>query len=140
MKPGAEHCVHEELRPLQERVAAARGKIRFLLDADGRYGKPFQHGLGIAVYFRGIPQYQHGDGATGFHQIARCYQAVTAVVPFAAEHHDVPAVGQFAQDEASHGAPGMLHQFERRDPEAFGGDPIGCAHLVSGQYLHLLAS
>ena len=72
-------------------------------------------------------------------QIARGYQAVTAVISFAAEHHDVPAVRQFAQDKASHGASGVLHQFERRDPEAFGGDPIGCAHLISGQYLHLIS-
>jgi hypothetical protein len=48
-------------------------------------------------------------------------------------------VGQFTQDEASHGAAGMLHQFERRDPEAFRSDPIGRAHLVSGQYLHLFS-
>ena len=139
MKPGTEHRVHEELGTLEERLAAARGKIRFLLDADGRYGKLFQHGLCVAAYFRRVAQNEHGDGATGLHQMARRDQAVTAVVPFATEHYDVPAVGQFAQDEASHGAPRVLHQFDRRDPEAFGGDPIGCAHLVSGEYLHLFS-
>ena len=73
----------------------------------------------------GSPSISDGDGAAGFRQMTRGYQAVTAVVAFAAQHHDAPALGQFTQDEAGHGAPGMLHQFERRDPEAVGGDPIG---------------
>ena len=55
----------------------------------------------------------------------RGYQAVTAVVALAAQHDDAPALGQFTQNEAGHGAAGMLHQFERRDPEAVGGDPVG---------------
>ena len=64
-------------------------------------------------------------------------QAVTTVVALAAQHDDAPALGQFAQNEAGHGAAGMLHQFQRRDAEAVGGDPVGCSHLGSGQYLHL---
>jgi hypothetical protein len=30
----------------------------------------------------------------------------------------------------------VLHQFQRGDPEAVCGDPIGDPHLVSGQDLH----
>ena len=65
------------------------------------------------MHFRWITEYQHRNGATVFHQVACGDQAVTAVVAFAAQHYDVPAMGQFAQNKASHGPPGMLHQFER---------------------------
>ncbi len=40
------------------------------------------------------------------------------------------------QNEAGRGAPGVLHQFQRGNPEAVRGDPIGDPHLVSGQDLH----
>ncbi len=119
-----------------EGLCSLAGQIGFFLDGDRRHGKPLQHGLWVALHLRGVSEHQHGDGTAGFRQMPRGDQAVTAVVALAAQHHDAPALGQFTQNEAGHGAAGMLHQFERRDAEAVGGHPIGDSHLVSGQYLH----
>jgi hypothetical protein len=81
---------------------------------------------------RGVSQDHDGDSTAGFRQVPRRHQAVAAVVASAAEHHDPPALGQFTQNEAGRGAPGVLHQFQRRDPEAIGRDLVGDPHFVSG--------
>ena len=92
--------------------------------------------LGVALRLGGVPEHHDGDSTAGFREVTRGYQAITAVVAFAAQHDDAPALGQFAQNEAGHGAAGVLHQFKGRDAEAVGGNPVGGCHLVSGQYLH----
>jgi hypothetical protein len=107
-----------------------------LLDGDRRCRKPIQHDLHFAVSLGRVPQHHDGNFTASLRQMPRRHQAVTADVAFAAQHRNAPALGQFTQNKAGNGVPGMLHQLQRRDPEAVRSDPVGDPHLVSSQYLH----
>jgi hypothetical protein len=132
-KTGTQDGIDKELRTVQEAFATVTGEVGFFRNDDRRHREPLQHDLHFAMRRSGVPQDHDRDGTAGFYQIARRDQAVTAVIAFAAQDYDAPAQGEFPQNEAGRGAPGVLHQFQRRDPEAVGTDPIGHTHLGGGQ-------
>ena len=135
-KTSAQDGVEKQLRGFDSGFAVFAVQVGFFLDADRDHGKPLQHDLGVALRLGRVAKHHDRDGTAGFREMTRGYQAITAVVAFAAQHDNAPALRQFTQNEAGQCAAGMLHQFKGRDAEAVGGNPIGGRHLVSGQYLH----
>src|SRR5437762_12427019 len=69
-------------------------------------------------------------------QLARRDKAVTTVVAFATDDADAPRFRILFKAELRHRGAGILHQGERRDAVALGGDPIDLAHLGGGDDFH----
>ena len=128
-KTRSQDRINKKLRGVQK--GSVLIEVGFLLDGyRSAKGRRSSMALGSPCSFGGVTQHQHGNSTAGFCQMARSYQAIPTVVSLAAQHHDAPALGQLAQNKPAYGAPGMLHQFQRRNAEALGRDPIGCPHLV----------
>src|SRR5262252_769343 len=69
-------------------------------------------------------------------QLAGNYQAISAIVAFAAHQRDAASLRILLEDELGDRGAGIVHQGQRRHTVASSGGAIDLAHLGCGSDLH----